>query len=128
MKVEQKSMLGDLCHALKILLLEEKYKSLALLRSIIMMKWNMKVIINDYHKRANKKQLESVVYWWKCQMSLQEVLESVQAVAGTMTCKGVQIHVPRMILCQYCKDEGVDVHVRFAGKLQVEPHELRSIS
>lgn len=28
MKVEQKSMLGDLCHALKILLLEEKYKSL----------------------------------------------------------------------------------------------------
>lgn len=42
MKVEQKSMLGDLCHALKILLLEEKYKSLALLRSIIMMKWNMK--------------------------------------------------------------------------------------
>ena len=46
-----------------------------------------------------------------------EVLESVQAVAGTMTCKGVQIHVPRMILCQYCKDEGVDVHVRFAGKL-----------
>ena len=57
-----------------------------------------------------------------------EVLESVQAVAGTMTCKGVQIHVPRMILCQYCKDEGVDVHVRFAGKLQVEPHELRRIS
>ena len=57
-----------------------------------------------------------------------EELESVQAVAGTMTCKGVQIHVPRMILCQYCKDEGVDVHVRFAGKLQVEPHELRSIS
>ena len=44
MKVEQKSMLEDLCHALKILLLEEKYKSLALLRSIIMMKWNMKVI------------------------------------------------------------------------------------
>ena len=118
MKVEQKSMLGDLCHALKILLLEEKYKSLALLRSIIMMKWNMKVIINDYHKRANKKQLDVA----------SEVLESVQAVAGTMTCKGVQIHVPRMILCQYCKDEGVDVHVRFAGKLQVEPHELRSIS
>jgi len=57
-----------------------------------------------------------------------EVLESVQAVAGTTTCKGVQIHVLRMILCQYCKDEGVDVHVRFAGKLQVEPHELRSIS
>ncbi|MDB9150648.1 hypothetical protein [Parabacteroides distasonis] len=74
MKVEQKSMLGDLCHALKIPLLEEKYKSLALLRSIIMMKWNMKVIINDYHKRANKKQLESVVYWWKCQMSLQKCL------------------------------------------------------
>ncbi|MBV4227928.1 hypothetical protein KSZ12_19125 [Parabacteroides distasonis] len=34
----------------------------------------MKVIINDYHKRANKKQLESVVYWWKCQMSLQKCL------------------------------------------------------
>lgn len=58
----------------------------------------MKPILNDYHKKINEVKLQSVESLEQAETVARGVLESIQAVAGTTDCKGVQIitHIIQM--------------------------------